>query len=136
FYLHIPKTGGITLGWRLASAFAPDETHVNRNGFYFPKDLEAFRLVVQTKRFAESHIGGPMLRDFNDLELMITVRDPVEQILSYWRHIQRDNTNSLHRAVNKLHYREFFDRIGDYFTDSQSTYFAGKFIPLGPELQR
>src|SRR5271166_4796748 len=111
-YLHIPKTGGITLAWRFASAFTPDQTHINLNGLHFPKDLDAFKLLVQTKQFVESHFADPMLRDFKDLDLIVTVRDPVEQILSYWRHIHRDSTNSLHRAANKMNYREFFDRFG------------------------
>jgi hypothetical protein len=136
FYLHIPKTGGLTLGWRFALAFLPGETHTLQNGLHFPKDLETFRSLVQAKQFVESHIGGPMLSEFTDLELMVTVRDPVEQILSYWRNIQRDPKHLLHRAANKLHYRAFFDAFGDRFADNQTRYFTGAFVYIGREIQR
>ncbi len=77
-----------------------------------------------------------MLSEFNDLDIMVTVRDPVEQILSYWRNILREPKEQLHRAANKLHHRGFFGNFGDYFTDLQSRYFIGAFLGIGMEIQR
>ena len=72
---------------RLASASLPEETHTLKNGLHYPKDLEIFRLLTKTKKFVKSHIDGRMLSEFNDLDIMVTVRDPVEQISGYWRNI-------------------------------------------------
>ena len=136
FYLHIPKTGGLTLGRRFASAFLAGETHTLQNGLHFPGDVETFKQLVQTKQFVESHIEGTMLHGFNDLDLIVTVRDPVEQILSYWRNIRREPKEQFYRAANKLHHRAFFDNFGDWFADNQTRHFIGAFVYVDHEIQR
>lgn len=136
FYLHIPKTGGLTLAYRLATAFTPEQTHVLRNGLHFPKDREVFQSLIKTKQFVETHIAGPLLGESSDCEIMITVRDPVEHILSYWRDILRRDTHPLHRAANKLSYRMFFDQFGDYFMDYQAKYFVQAFVVTTKDIQR
>ena len=136
FYLHIPKTGGLTLGLRFASAFLPDQVHVLQNGLHFPKELETLRLLAQTKEFVESHVSGPLLSQFNDFDLMVTVRDPVERIISHWRHALRDHNLAMHRPANKLNYSVFFEIFGDYYVDHQSRYFTGAFTGIGEEIHR
>lgn len=136
FYLHIPKTGGQTLARRLASAFPPGRAHLQVGQFTHPTDCENFSECLTTHDFVEAHITGELLGQRNLTDLLVTVREPVAQIMSNYRHIRREPERRLSRAARELDPGAFFDHFGDFFTDFQSRYLLGAFIPLAIEEQR
>lgn len=136
FYLHIPKTGGQTLARRLASAFPPGRAHLQVGHFTYPTDCENFSRCLTTHDFVEAHITGELLGQRNLADLLVTVREPVAQIMSNYRHIRREPERRLSRAARELDPGSFFDHFGDFFTDFQSRYLLGAFIPIAIEEQR
>src|SRR5271166_2239116 len=128
FYLHIPKTGGQTLATRLASAFDPDRAHFLQDELHFPKGVDKLNALVGEKDFIESHVAGAMLKDQHELEVLCTVREPVAQALSNWRHIRREPTNRWHRAAHMLKPHVFFDLFGDDLMNPQTRYIVAAFV--------
>src|SRR5579871_1818376 len=137
FYLHIPKTGGQTLATRLASAFDLDSVHLMADTLRFPQDVEKLSQLLREKRFIESHVAGRLLRDFSDRPILCTVREPVAQMLSSWRHIRRETTNRFHRAARTLRPRDFFDLFEDHFINRQTNYLqSALFEPMRQFIER
>jgi len=136
FYLHIPKTGGQSLARRLASAFAPGRTHLRVDQFTYPADCAVFADCLMAHDFVEAHVAGQMLNGPAIADLLVTVREPVAQIMSNFRHIRREPERRLSRAARELAPGAFFDHFGDFFTDFQTRYLLSAFIPLGLEEQR
>lgn len=136
FYLHIPKTGGQTLARRLASAFPPGRAHLKVDQFTYPVDSAAFTECLEAHDFVEAHITGQLLEDRAVADLLVTVREPVAQIMSNFRHIRREPDRRLSRAARELDPGRFFDHFGDFFTNFQTRYLLSAFLPLGIEEQR
>ena len=120
FYLHIPKTGGQTLATRLSSAFPPTRVNIMREEFIFPDGKQTLEQFAQTMDFVEGHVTGPVLRELDALQLLVTIRNPVDQIVSAYGHILREPLNNLHRAAKDLPYDAFFDAFADNFRNFQS----------------
>jgi hypothetical protein len=136
FYLHIPKTGGQTIARRLASAFPPGRAHLQVGPFVHPADCETFSQCLMTHDFVEAHVTVELLGQRNLTDLLVTVREPVAQIMSNFRHIRREPERRLSRAARELDPGTFFDHFGDFFTDFQSRYLLAAFLPLAIEEQR
>lgn len=136
FYLHIPKTGGQTLARRLASAFPPGHAHLQPGHFAFPADCESLSQCLAAHDFVEAHVTGELLCQRRIADLLVTVREPVAQIMSNFRHIRREPERRLSRAARELDPGAFFDHFGDFFTDFQSRYLLAAFLPLAIEEQR
>lgn len=136
FYLHIPKTGGQTLARRLASAFPPGRAHLQVDQFTYPVDCAAFSDCLARHDFVEAHVTGQLLEDRPVEDLLVTVREPVAQIISNFRHIRREPDRRLSRAARELDPGAFFDHFGDFFTNFQTRYLLSAFLPLGIEEQR
>jgi hypothetical protein len=130
FYLHVPKTGGQTLATRLASAFDPDKVHIFQDELEFPRDCEKLKTLLREKEFIESHVAGAMLHEPIDRPILCTIREPIGQMVSNWRHIRRDSGNRWHRAARSLSAEEFFDSLGDYFANHQTNYVISAFVRL------
>jgi hypothetical protein len=130
FYLHVPKTGGQTLATRLASAFDPDKVHMFQGDLEFPRDREKLGALLGQKEFIESHVTGAMLSEAIDRPILCTIREPIGQMVSNWGHIRRDPSNRWHRAALSLSAAEFFDNLGDYFTNHQTNYVISSFVRL------
>lgn len=122
FLLHIPKTGGQTLSARIASAFAPDRCNI-----MVPRIKGAADLLDQMERydFLAGHPAGQVLEQpLRDLEVMALVRDPVEQIVSQYRHIRRDPANRLHAVATALPPRAFIERFAAHMYNFQARAFV------------
>jgi hypothetical protein len=136
FYLHVPKTAGQTLATRLASAFDPDKVHMFQGELVFPRDREKLRALLGEKEFIESHVAGAMLSEPMDHPILCTIREPIGQMVSNWRHIRRDSSNRWHRGALSLSATEFFDNLGDYFTNHQTNYVISSFVRLRALIDR
>lgn len=122
FLLHIPKTGGQTLSARIASAFPPGRCNI-----MVPRIEGAADLAAQMARydFLAGHPAGQVLeRPPPGLAAMALVRDPVEQIVSQYRHIRRDTNNRLHAAAAALPPRAFIDRFAAHMFNFQARAFV------------
>lgn len=130
------KTGGQTLARRIASAFPPKREYLQTNQFTYPHDYNAFSEYLDAYDFVEGHVTGQMLNGRQISDLLVTVREPVAQIMSNYRHIRREPDRRLSRAAREMTPAAFFDHFGDFFTDFQSRYLLSAFIPLCIEEQR
>ena len=128
FYLHIPKTGGQTLATRLASAYLPTRVHILKQDFNFPHGAEQLRNLAESTEFVEGHVAGEVLSSQQGLRILTTVREPIEQIISSFRHIRREPENILHRPANELEFELFFKTFSDNFMNVQTTYLVRSFF--------
>lgn len=135
FYLHVPKTGGQTLATRLASAFLPDESVILKHEFG-PDQRGEFLDLIAAKSFVEAHVGGELLEGVSGLDIVATVRDPVSQMISNYRHLRREPTNRWRRAALRLSPEAFFEQFGDFFTNHQTRYILSAFAPVGFEIEK
>jgi Sulfotransferase family len=122
FFLHIPKTGGQTVASRLASAFLPNRVRILQDDLRFPEGVELLRGFCQTRDFVESHVAGPLLAEICDLQLLTVIRNPIDRLISMYRHILREPRNQLHRAACKMRPLAFFRNYGDLFRNAQTRY--------------
>ncbi len=135
FYLHVPKTGGQTLATRLASAFQPHECAILQHE-YGPEQRDEFLSLIAAKAFVEAHVRGELLEGVDGLDIVVTVREPVSQMISNYRHILRDPTNRWRRAALKLSPEAFFKQFGDFFANHQTRYILSAFTPIGFEIEK
>lgn len=131
FYLHLPKTGGQTLANRLASAFAPDRSHVLRGDLVFPRDTDLLQDLLANCDLVEAHVAGPILVEVTAADILCTVREPVARIVSSYLHIRREPENRLHRAAHALRPAEFFRNYAAHWRNQQSRSLIEAVIPQG-----
>ena len=127
FLLHIPKTGGQTLSTRIASAFPPGRCNI-----LVPRIKGAADLADQMTRYdflAGHPVWQVLERPPEDLAVMALVRDPIEQIVSQYRHIRRDPGNPLHAAASALPPRGFIERFAAHMFNFQARAFVGASHP-------
>jgi hypothetical protein len=136
YYFHIPKTGGQTLGARLASAFTLNESLNKNDWLVYPRDVNKLRQLQATKIFVESHMIGRMLSDMPAMDVIVTIRDPIDQMLSIWKMLRRSPDSQWYRAVNTLDPGRFFDVAEGYFRDFQSRYFVSGYVDLDRDIHR
>lgn len=136
FYLHIPKTGGQTLARRLASAFPPGRAHLQEEQFTYPADCTTLGQCLAGHDFVEAHVTGQLLEHRRIADLLVTVREPVAQIISNFRHIRREPDRRLSRAARELDPGTFLYHFRDFFADCQTRYLLSAFLRLGLEEER
>ena len=118
FFLHVPKTGGLTLR-RLLSSLYPDEQVCpfhNKWGdlaTVYDVDDEA----VQQHRLVQGHYHySAHQRLRRPLRTMIFLRDPVRRSISHYRHFRRWPETDFHREVYQVPLSDFLDNP-DYRTE-------------------
>ncbi len=89
FFLHLTKTGGQTLAARLASAFRPERVHMLQPPLRWPDHADRLTQLLETRDFIESHVLGPLLAKCQGIDILTTVRDPIERLISAYKHIRR-----------------------------------------------
>jgi hypothetical protein len=132
FYLHLFKSGGTTLATRLSSAFLPERAHIRRRTLHYGKDDEEFSRLIAERDFVESHVSGPLLQERDGVELMVTVRNPIERIISAYRHIRRAD-GDFHRPANALSVEAFFSDYADIMVDDQAKPLVSALFACPPE---
>ncbi len=118
YFLHIPKTAGQSLATRIASAFPP-----GRSRILVPVIATQEELQDSATRYdmVGAHTAQNVLAQRPPgMELMVAVRDPVEQIVSLYRHIRRDPHNPIHAASVALPPRLFIERFAGHFFNFQA----------------
>lgn len=123
FHLHVPKTGGQTLGYRLTSSLPPELSH------YFNGDLDAegIEALVRDGRklVISAHVSGPALAEVDDLDVVSVLRQPIDQIVSNYLHVRREVNHPLHALSHSVPYAELFDLVPEWFFNHQSAYVVG-----------
>jgi hypothetical protein len=106
FFLHIPKTGGITLTSILDTQFSRWEIFPFRHSGASPERFETFSSArLAGYRLVRGHYQfGPyddrIWKHIVQNPICITMlRDPVRLTISYYRHILRDRTHPMHEEV-------------------------------------
>jgi hypothetical protein len=114
------KTGGQTLATRLASAFSFERTHIIQTTMVHGRHNEELQGLIATKDFIASHVDGPLLRGIDNVDLMASVRHPVDRIISAYRHMKRAPNVDTYRPINELSPRRFFELFENYFVNDQA----------------
>lgn len=136
FYHHIPKTGGQTLAMRIASAYPIGRSSIMGADLMYPDGINQLKHLLNTNHFVERHVNGPVLAYFPDVDILVTARDPVNQIVSNYLHVLREPASPLYRPAKLLAPQEFFARFGDMLANHQTRYFISAFIDLHPNIER
>jgi hypothetical protein len=135
FYLHIPKTGGQTLGSRMATAFPRGRAINMLRDFAYPNDSAELDKIATDYDFVEAHIAGPALEKERGFDYLCTVRSPIEAIISEYNHIRREPQNIFYRPATLLSPDDFFLNYGDCFENNQSKIMIGALLtPSGRDL--
>jgi len=132
FYFHIPKTGGQTLATRLASAFPIGKSSIMGDGLYYPKGEAELYKLFEDHQFVERHVVGPVLQNIRNIDFLVTIRDPIKQIVSNYLHVLRQPENNLYRPAKALTPLDFFLRFGDLLANSQAKYLVTAFYDNQP----
>ncbi|SFJ54909.1 hypothetical protein SAMN05216304_109143 [Bosea sp. OK403] len=119
FYLHIPKTGGQSLAQRIAALYPLGRSETLTTD-YGDGDSEKLRSAFGRFDFIESHAKGGVLADFSDIGIMASIRNPIDQIISHYRHLFQPNMRLWQRAVRALEPGALFDTFSDFFANFQS----------------
>ena len=130
FFLHVPKTGGQTLAARLTSAFPIFKSNILGSGLNSRDGARELALLLEENDFVERHVTGSVLRDFSNLDVLVTIREPISHIVSTYLHIRREPKNVLYQAANLLSPKEFFLRFGKFFLNIQSNYLVSSYFDL------
>jgi hypothetical protein len=131
YLLHIPKTGGQTLATRLASAFPPGRTSIMQADIHGAEELAA---LAASFDFFEGHPAGSVLaKRPAGLKVISAVRDPVEQVISHYRHILRAPALPLHKAAQALPPTAFMDRFSHVMFNFQSRCLIRAFHGASPQ---
>jgi hypothetical protein len=118
FLLHLQKTGGQTLAMRLAQAFSPERSKIMVGQIADRAELHA---LASQYEFIAGHPGYGLLdKPPEGLTVICLIRDPVEHLISLYRHVRRDPFNSLNVAANAMGPKPFLDRFSHYFFDFQA----------------
>lgn len=135
-YHHIPKTGGQSLATRMASAFPINRSSIMGPDMVYPDGVARLQTLLDTNDFIECHINGPVLSKFQELDILVTVREPVSQIVSYYLHITREPASPLHRAAKLLSPQTFFKQFGDLLANNQTRYFINALFDCHHDIER
>lgn len=130
FYLHVPKTGGQTLARRLASAFPAWRSRILEGDLAFPRDDALLRGLLARCGFIEAHVAGSLPSDCGPMDILATVREPIERLISSYLHVRREPLDRLHRAAHRLAPTEFFRNYADRLANQQSRSLVHALEPL------
>jgi hypothetical protein len=122
------------LAERPASAFLPEHTWIIQRGLRFPEDKAFLEELRISKKFIESHVTRELFQDNFGFEMLATVREPISQIISHYRHIRREPESLWHRAALTLSPEVFFDCFADHFMNFQTRALLYAFSPLKEEI--
>jgi len=132
FFVHVPKTGGMSLISILESHFEPrhifpGHSYVTEKQFlgYSPEQRAGYRLVRMHLR-AGSY--GSVFRHICQNPICLTLlRDPVERTISSYRHIVRHPRNPYHDEVTSrnLSLREYVEQFSSRVCNMQTWMIAG-----------
>ncbi|WP_088547249.1 sulfotransferase family 2 domain-containing protein [Paenibacillus aquistagni] len=110
-FVHIPKTGGVSLFTYLSPHFKKEEIAVFTP--IVPKHdiLDIVHMCNAPNsniRFIEGHLPYGIHRHLNrPCEYITFVRDPIEQLLSMYFFIRRNEEMPLHDEVNQITFQQF-----------------------------
>lgn len=125
FYIHIPKTGGQTLATRLASAFDPARVKIISSSVSSAEQLAS---AAGQFDFMEAHIDHAALGGLDRAhDLVVTVREPVQHLVSHYRHIRRETHHPLHRVATAWPLEPFLERFRSVFQNFQCQSLARAF---------
>lgn len=102
----------------------------------YPDGIETLKQLFDKHDFVERHVNGPVFRDPVDVDFLVTVRDPVKQIVSNYLHILREPASPLHRPATLLSPQSFFFNYGDLLANHQTRYFISAYCELHPDIER
>lgn len=119
FYLHIPKTGGQSLAQRMAALYPLGRSEVLTTD-YGENDAEKLREAFDRFDFIESHANGGVLGRLSGAKILVTVRNPIDQIASHYRHLAQPSMPLWERAVKAMEPGAFLDTFADFLTNYQA----------------
>jgi len=127
FYLHIPKTGGQTLAARISSAFPHSRSSIMSHDLVYPEGVQRLEYLLSNFDFVECHVTGQVLSIDIAADILVTIRSPIEQLISNYLHIKREPLNRLYRVANLYSPEQFFSEYGEFLKNHQSRYLVSAF---------
>lgn len=132
FHLHVPKTGGQTLGMRLSQAMSADKVYYMLGEIEHSDDL-LLDEIIKTKLLVSSHVKGAVFSKTNVFDIVCLVRNPIDHIISNYFHIKRDKNNILNGIICANKFEKVFDQFPSVFFNFQVRYIVGSFYQMAIE---
>jgi hypothetical protein len=99
FFLHLPKTGGVSLQTALAAGLAPERV---RLGIEKRSDLLPIWQSLRDLDLVAGHVPWPTRHLLRRPRLTVTLlREPLARALSAYRHIERDPGHQSHALLRR-----------------------------------
>lgn len=114
-HLHLPKTGGQDLAFRIGSSFMNDEVSILNDIF----DTDDFNKIANGKSFVEGHFFCNALENYPPSRIICTVRNPIRQLISRYYHIKNNSRDFFYLPLVNLGYKRFFAEYKNEFINHQ-----------------
>jgi len=107
FFLHIPKTGGMTLNRIATAQYQPEQLFLIDNG-RITAHFEEFKTWTRERKEKIQFVSGHMQysnqqKHFpQNIKFTTVVRDPVDRIVSLFFYIKREPVHTLYHKVNEI----------------------------------
>lgn len=109
-FVHIPKTGGTTIGDLFFKKFSNLELYAPRSSKGLQENIEFKNVNFAKLKAISSHtmvFGGKLFG--RTIRYITILRSPIKRILSFYMHVQRDSNHALHDKASTLSLRDFVD---------------------------
>ena len=125
FFLHIPKTGGISFRTLLENHFPQAEVCPAQ----MPEELQAIPSADLAKyRLFRGHFAYSLHELLPIMPLYLTfLRNPIERTISHFRHVQREEVSPIHIYVHKFN-MDIRDFVAAGLTAEESKNIQTRFI--------
>lgn len=131
FFLHIPKTAGLTMQAPLARHFNADDIAA---AITWTPLLGLDREYLVRKKLFQGHFFGPLEQYIGLRCFRFTIlRDPVERALSHYGHVLRDDQHYLHQRALELGSFEAY--LDDPVTRMTTINFQARMLALDSDVE-
>jgi len=115
-FIHVPKTGGVSLHNAIAAALPPEATLQVADATALAAFLRMDRQSLSARRFVSGHIDlrQALLHAEPDARFITVLRDPVALILSAFNYMATWTEHPLHAAFRDRSFGDYVLGAGDY----------------------
>jgi hypothetical protein len=132
-HLHVPKTGGQTFGMRFASAFPSDQVYYMEGDLVAGRDEANLSRLVASKSFISAHVLGPILHENLGWKTICLFRDPVERLVSSYKHARREPKHILFDFLNSMSFAKALELMPEEYNNRQARYLVESFCRCTPQ---
>jgi FkbM family methyltransferase len=103
YFLHVPKTGGVSLSTFLESLFTESELWSRGRGRIWSSLIQQPSEALKRLQLIDGHFGGYLYKHYPlPLRYFTFLRDPLWRAVSHFEHVRRDQAHYYHGLAREL----------------------------------